>query len=194
MEKIMATIQSNGSSSVTSTSTKNNSGSFITSGTSTGSTKLIAQQSASAQVGVFSSTVYDNSSADKALSGGTFAFNNSRPTAMKTTTTLAGVSKPFLSSGANDTDNKRSIHKLEKIRTRRITTAIRNNKWNQYSGSWDAGFPVNAVDDFWSLATASGSATSTDHAAAPTMSVPGEMTYKLGNPVPVLADYKPKTN
>lgn len=190
----MATIQTDGSSSVTSTSTKNSGGAFTVSGKSPNSTQLTAQQSASEQVGVFGSTVYDNSNADKALSGGTFAFNNSRPTAMKTTSTLAGVSRPFLVSGANDTDNKRSIHKLEKIRTRRITTAIRNNKWNRYTGSWDAGFPVNAVDDFWSLATGSGSATSTDQAAAPTMSVPGELVYKLSNPVPVLADYKEKTN
>lgn len=32
-----------------------------------------------------------------------------------------------------------------------------------------------------------------DHAAAPTRAIPGELVYKLGQPVPVMADYSAKT-
>lgn len=189
----MATVQTDGSSSITSLSTKNNSGTFTNSGTSA-STVLNSQKSSTAPVGVFGSTPYDGNTADKALSGGTFAFNNTKPTAVKTTATLSGVSNAFLLSGANDTNNARSIAKLEKVRTRRTTTAIRNNKWNEYSGKWEAGFPVNEVDLFWNIASATGSATSTDDAANPTQQIPGELVYMIGNPSPILGDYKPKTN
>ncbi len=189
----MATVQTDGSSSVTSSSTKNNSGTFTAAGSST-SAVLASQKSATEIVSAFGSVVYDGSDADKALSAGTFSYNNQKPTGMKVSTTISGTSNTFLRSGANDTNNRRSIHKLEKVRTRRITTAIRNNKWNEYTGEWEAGFPVNAVDNFWDIAAATGVATSTDQAAAPSMSIPGELVYKGGNPNPVLADYKAKTN
>jgi hypothetical protein len=113
---------------------------------------------------------------------------------MKITTSLAGVSNDFLRSGANDTDGAKSINKLEVVRTRRITTAIRNNKWNEYSGEWEAGFPSGAVDNFWDISAGSGVSTSTDQAASPTRSVPGELVYLQGNPVPKLDDYKAKSN
>lgn len=189
----MATVQTNGSSAVTSTSTVNNGGVMTANGTSAANV-LRSQPTAAAQAGVYANVVVDNSDADKALSAGTFAYNNATPTAIKITTTLAGTSNDFLRSGANDTDNARSINKLETIRTLRTTTAIRNNKWNEYSGEWEAGFPTGVVDSFWSISDGSGIATSSDDAAAPTQSVPGELVYLQGNPVPKLDDYKAKTN
>ena len=74
------------------------------------------------------------------------------------------------------------------------STAIRANKWNEYAGTWEAGFPVNAVDNFWDISAGSGVATSTDEAAAPTASVPGELVYLQGSPVPKMDNYKAKTN
>jgi hypothetical protein len=132
--------------------------------------------------GVFGSTVLDNDSADKALSSGTFAYDNESPVAKRLTTELAGgVANTTLLSGAAVPANVRSIHKLETLRTQRITTAIRANKYNRYTGDWDAGFPANAVDSL-----------STDDAATPTRSVPGELTYKTSAPLAVNDDYKPK--
>jgi hypothetical protein len=189
----MATVQTNGSSAVTATSTLNNGG-VMTANGSSGANILRSQSTATAQVGLYSNTVVDNADADKALSAGTFAYNNATPTAMKITTSLAGVSNDFLRSGANDTDGAKSINKLEVVRTRRITTAIRNNKWNEYSGEWEAGFPSGAVDAFWDIGAGSGVSTSTDQAASPTRSVPGELVYLQGNPVPKLDDYKAKSN
>jgi len=132
--------------------------------------------------GVFGSTVLDNSWADEALSAGTFAYNNASPIAKRITDTLAGsVSNDTLLSGAAVPANVRSIHKLETLTTQRITTAIRANKYNRYTGAWDAGFPANAVDSL-----------NTDDAANPTRSVPGELTYKTSAPLAVNDNYKAK--
>lgn len=131
---------------------------------------------------VFASTVLDNGSADEAVSAGTFAYNNVKPVAKRVSTTLSGVSNTVLQSGAAQPGLIRSIHKLETLRTRRLTTALRANKYNRSTGNWDAGYPVVAVD---SLAT--------DTAATPTRAVPGQLTYMLGaNPV-TNNDYKKKT-
>lgn len=133
---------------------------------------------------VFASTVLDNSWADEALSGGTFAYNNKRPVAKRLTTTLSGVSNTVLESGADQPGLIRSIHKLEVLRSRRLTSAIRANKYNRVTGQWSAGYPVVAVDTL-----------ETDTAATPTRDVPGQLTYKLGNPVPVTDnDYHRKTS
>lgn len=132
---------------------------------------------------VFASTVLDNSWADEALAAGTFAYNNTRPVAMRYSTTISGVTNTILRSAADDPTRMRSIHKLETLRTRRFTTAIRSNKYNRYTGAFDGGFPVVATDSL-----------STDTAATPTRSSPGQLTYKLGQPVPVTNnDYKAKT-
>jgi hypothetical protein len=132
---------------------------------------------------VFASTVIDNSWANKAVSGGTFAYGDSNGVGMRYTSSLAGVSNTALRSGANVPSLTRGIHSLVVLRTYRITSAIRANKYNRYTGQFDAGFPVVAVD---SLAT--------DTAATPTRAVPGKLVYKLGQPSPVSTNYKPKTN
>jgi hypothetical protein len=132
---------------------------------------------------VFASTVLDNGFADKALSSGTFAYNDKNGVAMRTTSELAGVANTSLLSGANVPSLTRSIHKLETLRTRRFTTAIRANKYNRYTGTFDSGYPVVATDTL-----------ATDNAASPTRSAPGQLTYKLGGVVPVMNnDYKAKT-
>lgn len=194
----MATAQTNGSATTISqygyiVEANNNHGTMTANGSAT-SNLLDSQPTAAAQAGVYSTVVVDNNSADKALSAGTFAYNNATPTAPKLTTSLAGTSNTFLRSGANDPGSIRSINKLEVVRTRRTTTAIRANKWNEYAGTWESSFPVNTTDNFWDISAGSGVATSTDEAAAPTASVPGELVYLQGNPVPKLDNYKAKTN
>lgn len=190
----MATVQVDGSSAVTRTSTVNNGGTAINVGSS--STILDNRALGANNQTVFGSTVVSNAVvdyADPALSGGTFAYSNNRPTAVKLTTTLAGsVSNTFLRSGASDLGSRRSIHRQEKVRTTRTTTAIRAGYWNIYTGTWSTT-PTTAVDNFWDIANDTTSSTSTDQAATPTRSVPGELTYKLGQPSPVSVDYAAKT-
>lgn len=190
----MATVQKNGSSAVTSTSTVNNGGVMTANGTSA-SNKLRSENTASNPVGVFASTVVSGVNTAKPLSGGTFAYNEQRPVAKKLTSTLAGtVSNTFLRSGAEDPGDLRSINFQTKVRTQRTTTAIRANKWNECLGVWESSYPVNTTDNFFNPATSGSSSTSTDEAAQPTRLVPGELTYLQGNPVPKLDNYKAKTN
>lgn len=173
----MATQQVNGSAA-TASSTKNNGGSVVNGGTTA---ILDSVDLGYSDVGVFGSAVTDGTDADKALSAGTFSYNNQRPVAKRVTTTVSGTSNTFLQSGASKPDNVRSIHKLETVRTRRLTTAIRAGEWNIYAGTFGVD-PTVAVDTF-----------ATDEAATPTRSVPGELTYKTGAPVPVQDNYKAKT-
>lgn len=141
---------------------------------------------------VFASTVLDNSVADKAVSAGTFAFNNQAPISKKVTTSLAGVSNTVLRSAASQPGLIRGIHRQEKVRTRRLTTAIRAGHWNIFSGTFSTT-PTTAVDLFWDNAGNTTSATSTDQAASPTRAAPGELVYKTGKLAPVLDDYDSKT-
>jgi len=174
----MAVAQSNGSA-VTATSTKNDGGVAKHIGTS--SSILDNVSVTNPPVGVFGSTVLDNSYSDKALSGGVFKYDNVRPISKRVTTTLATVSKPVLQSGALVPGNLRLLHKRESYKVSRIATAIRAGYWNMYTGSWTT------------LPTSTTESPGTDEAATPTRSVPGELVYKTGAKVPVQDNYKAKT-
>lgn len=174
----MATVQTDGASAVTATSTVNNAGTMLAHGTSTA---LDSTSPAPVKVGVFGSTPVDNDDADKALSGGTFAHDHVKPITKRVTTELGGVSSDVLDTTGSNPGLVRSIHKLETLRTRRMTTAIRNNKWNEYSGKWDANFPVTAVDTL-----------GTDNAAEPTREVPGTLNFLYGAPTASGVNYSPK--
>jgi hypothetical protein len=183
----MATSQVNGSSL-----TDNGFGSFLeannrngvmrANGTST-SNVLSSVKVVRPIVSSFASTVVDNNSADKAISGGTFAHDHVKPISTLVTSELAGLSNTAIRSPGNDGGNIRSINKLETLRTRRFTTAIRANKYNRFTGAFDSGFPVVATD---SLAS--------DVAATPSRSVPGKITYLRGSKTPYNDSYKAKTN
>ncbi len=172
----MSTQQVNGSA-VTSTSTNNNGGSVVNGGTTT-----VLDNVSLGSAYVMGTLPIDGTDTDKSVSAGDFAYDNARPVAKRYTTALAGVSNTALLSGAAVPGQIRSIHKLEVLTTRRLTTAIRANKYNRYTGAWDSGYPVVAVDSLGN-----------DDAATPTRSVPGELTYKTGALVPVNDDYSPKT-
>jgi hypothetical protein len=173
----MATAQSNGSS-VTATSTKNNGGVAKHIGTSS---ILDNVSVTNPPVGVFGSTVLDNSYSDKALSGGVFKYDNVKPISKRVTTTLATVDKPVLQSGALVPTNLRMLHKRESYKVSQIATAIRAGQWNIYTGTW-ATPPTSTTET-----------PGTDNAANPTRSKPGELVYKTGAPLPVRDDYKAKT-
>lgn len=175
----MATQQVDGSA-VTSSSTNNNHG--VAKNVGSAASVLETSNLGGSNVGVFGSTPVDGDNADKALSGGTFAYNNESPVAKRVSTSLSGVSNTVLRSGAAQPGLVRSIHKLETLRTRRLTTAIRAGYWNIFSGTFSTP-PTVAVD---SLAT--------DNAATPTRSVPGSLVYKTGKLAPVQDVYKAKTN
>lgn len=144
--------------------------------------------------GVFGSTVLDNDDADKALSAGTFAYNNQKPVAKKVTTALSGVTNlnysMVLLSAAGIPNIIQSIHyqKVQTmgynqgVRSRLLTSAIRAGKWNEYSGEFEIGYPAVQVD-LWSE----------DQAALPSRTYPGRLHFKGSSPNPTYADYSKKT-
>lgn len=173
----MATQQVDGSA-VTSTSTKNIGGAVIKGGTTSVLDNVNLGYS---NVGVFGSSVVDGTDTDKALTSGTFSYNNQAPVAKRVTTSLSGVSNTYLQSGAAKPGNIRSIHSVESVRTRRLTTAIRAGNWNIYSGTFSSA-PTVAVDSFGN-----------DDEARVSRSSPGEFAYKTGAYVPVQDEYPEKT-
>jgi hypothetical protein len=100
----------------------------------------------------------------------------------RVTTSLAGVANTVLLTGASNFGNRRSIHQVESVRTRRVATAIRAGYYSIYDGTWSTA-PTLANDiSTWETI-------GTDEAANPTASVPGEIIYKTGKPVPVQGNY-----
>lgn len=182
----MATKQVDGSN-VTGTyhtggsSTNNDRGTIKGNGTVAG-TKFEAVNVTTPVTGIFGSTVVNGSTTDPALSAGTFAYKNNRPVAKKTTTTLSGVSNTVLRSGALVPSQIRKVNKIEVVRTRKEVTAIRANKYNVVTNTWEAGYPVVTTENLGA-----------DDAASPTSSVPGSLVYSMGKNT-VSKNYSSKTS
>jgi hypothetical protein len=174
----MATVQVNGSA-VTSSSTNNNNGTAINVGSS--STVLENRSLGATNVGVFASVVYDGDDADKVISAGTFAHDHARGIIRRVTTEIAGQTDNTLRSGALVPSLVQGINKIEAVSTVKTASGIRANKFNRFDGTWAAGYPQTSTDSFGN-----------DDAARASRSAPGEFVYKLGQKVPVLADYSAK--
>ena len=188
----MVTVQVNGSAL-----TNNGFGSFLEASNNHGTMKANGTVTSNVvesvttpdpKVGVFASTVIDDGTtavdyAGKAVSAGTFAYNNTKPLSSLITTVIAGVSNDAIKTPGNDGDEIRSINKVENNASDLFTTALRANKYNRTTGEWDAGYPALTTISF-----------SADDAAAPTAAVPGELTYMKGSKVPFNDNYKAKTN
>ena len=141
--------------------------------------------------GVFGSSVVDTNDIDKVYSSGTLAYNNPGPISKRVTANINGSTNTFLLSGALVPSLIHSIHYqkvkngsnyVQGIRTRRFTSAIREGKWNNYTGKFESGYPVVGVDVF-----------ADDNAALPTRSVPGNLTFISSGSNVVNAAYKEKT-
>lgn len=191
----MATQQINGSP-VTSTSTKNYGGIVKTNGES--SAPVSVKNVVLENVNVFGSVVVEGVESGKALSSGTFAFNNQKPIAMKISQELSGVPNNFLLSGANNVKDIRSIQYqqvkdgsvlIDGVRTTQTTRAIREGRWDIYTAKFDAGYPQVSVDTFEGIDGVSG-----DEAAKVNRLNPGTIVYKLSKGIPVSENYHKKTN
>lgn len=176
--KNMATAQVDGSS-VTASSTRNVGGAVMHGGTTT----LLDNVSlGNTNGGPTGTGPVDSTTTNKALSAGTFAYNNQSPIAKRLTETISGVSNATLQSGAAQPGLVRSIHKLEVVRTRRLTTAIRAGYWNIYSGVFSPA-PTVATDTF-----------AADDAATVSRSAPGELVFlSSGAKLDRVHDYAAKT-
>ena len=188
----MATVQVNGSSLTGNgygsfLEAKNSHGTMKANGTAT-SNVVESVTTPSPVVDAFGSKVVEDTVtikdyAGKAVSGGVFAHNHVKPISSLITDELAGVANNNIKTPGNDGDVIRSINKLEVLRTRKLTSAVRENKYNRYTNEFDAGYPQVSVDTL-----------ATDNAATPTASVPGELTYMSGAKTPYNDNYKAKTS
>lgn len=191
----MSTQQINGSS-VTKNSTKNNAGVVSSLGGNVSGTftpiKVTSDHS-----GVFASTIVDNDNIDPALQGGTFAKQNKQPITFKVTKDLAGEETNAMSTSADDVQNARSINRqlindsgsyTDGVRTSLTTSAIRNGKFDIYSGKFDNGYPLSSLDAFTGADSASG-----DKAATVNRQEPGTLVYKTTKGSPITQSYDEKT-
>lgn len=120
---------------------------------------------------VFGSTVINGNNTYPAVEA-VFAKNTQRP-----------LGKVLTQTVANEPSLTRSIHKIEVYRTRKLTSAIREGRWNNYSGTFDVGYPLNVVDTV-----------ATDNAANPTRSNPGSLVFTPSSGSPVVENYKAKNS
>lgn len=188
----MATAQINGSGLTSNgygsfTEANNAHGTIKANGTAT-SNVVESVRTYRPTVDTFASTVIEDSVtsvdyAGKAVSGGTFAHNHTKPISSLITDELAGVSTNAIKTPGNDGDTIRSINKVENNKSVLFTKALRANKYNRYTNTWDAGYPSGVTISF-----------SSDDAANPTSSVPGELTYLRGSVTPYNDNYKAKTS
>ncbi len=121
----------------------------------------------------------------------------------RVTTTLAGLSNTFLRSGAADLSSRRSIHKLETVRTHYVATALRAGQWSIVSGvfssalvtSEDAQTPstTNQFNAFDQQAGRGATSGILDSAANPSQATPGELIIHHGSGLPLNVDYQPRT-
>ena len=132
---------------------------------------------------MYGSVVNDDDYADKAVSAGTFRYNNQRPIAIRLTSSLSGVENTVLLTGADVPEQLRSINKRESFKVVKTATGIRENKYNRYSNTWANGYPQTGTEN-----------PGNDVAATPTRSAPGDLVFRTGAKLPVTTqDYKPKT-
>lgn len=118
------------------------------------------------------------------LAAGNFASMTEGSYVMKrVTTSLAGVSNTFLRSGASDTSSRRSIHKVETVRTWLTASSIRAGDWNIFTGSFSSA--VSTSEDSSDFGV--------DDAAVPSGAVPGELVYHYGSGAPLMANYPSRT-
>lgn len=178
----MATVQVDGSTPVTSTSTVNNGGVSKTSSLRT--TTYTAMKTISGpveDVGVGSNVVVDGTDADKAVSGDTFANFTDTPSSPLLTSTLNGGAPGDIANPAYIKTN----------RVRRDTLAQRGGQWDEVNGVWASGYPVVNADD-WVSPTGGASASQTDKAGTADRADQGAVVY-LTKPVPTATNYDAKT-
>jgi hypothetical protein len=166
------------------TGTKNNGGVAV----NVGSSKLLSNRTLGATEAATGSVVVDGTDTNKALSAGTFAYNDQKPVAKRLSTTLATVSNTTLLSGALVPSQIKSVNSINSVITNKFTTAVRAGYFNIYNGK----FVNTNTGGAYSVPSATDTFP-TDNAANPTRSSPGSLRYGIGSRTPVSGSYKAKT-
>jgi len=182
----MANNQVTSNTLSTATSTDNNGSAVFGLGADENNAKNVAHGRTES---VFASTVIDGDTADKAVSGGTFAFDNQRGVIRRVTTEVAGgVSAPAALQSAASDINRSKFHSIESQKYSNIGSGIRAGNWNVYSGVFDPALVATSGD----FHNAEAGNAVIDEAVNVSRSNPGQLVYKTGAKVPVLDDYEAK--
>lgn len=134
----------------------------------------------------FGSQVVFGVNTQSALPIGNFAFNNKRPIVKGSTTSINGNSFSSSALAVSSTGNANtgltsSIHPVQYIRTRLVSTAMRENRFNEVSGKFEPGYPDVQLDNLL-----------LDVAASPTRNNPGRIHFAHGRRL-ISTSYRPKT-
>ena len=204
----MAIVQSDGSTAVTSTSSKNNAGIIRHAGTidSTQGAPGFTSKSLgtlSNASNVHGSTVASGTDATRAVTGDdpTFGMNKAdaqirmvgqvnydSTSSNRNAFTVAGESKTVMRGGASDFGQRRNVHSIETVRTFHYAQAVRDGLWNEYGipgqlNNWESAPTANA-SGLWDNAAGTVAAADDDHAAKSTLGRPdqtgGEIAFHHG--------------
>lgn len=134
----------------------------------------------------------------KAVSAGTLAFTaNATQWIVRggnVTTTIGGVANTVLAGGGCDYDGKLATN--DDIYQLTTTRKLGNGTFDFYarpSTDITPNYTKGAgAGDLVEYVQVDGTTAATDDAATPTRSVPGELTYRFGGPLPKQDDYKAK--
>lgn len=130
--------------------------------------------------GVFGSTVLDNAVANKALTSGTFAYDNNKGLIRRVTAYISGVYNKVLVNTANSGYNT-AIHSNTTSYTAKVRSGLEAGKFNEVTGEWEAGYPQNSVDSF-----------GTDNAAAVSRADQDSLTYMVNGKTATTTGYAPR--
>lgn len=171
---------------VSAKSVVNNGGSVVNGGTDFDFHPVLTSRrtAANTNLGVFGSTVVQGTDVTTSTSSPYFAEVNE---VLAERVKASNINNALL-SGAADPVHRRSIHRLEAVRTTLWSTAYRADKFSWYTGRFVAGYPQVSVDD--AMVVSGG--VYQDKAADPTRSLPGQLVYRTGAKVPVTSNYSAK--
>ena len=180
------TKQADGSSAVTSTSTRNNRG-VIATGATISNTLFTKFQPVNFSVSGLGIGTYpiDGAVTDKALSAGTFAYNSSG-VIVKVTTRLGNTSNSVMQSGCDIPDQVQAINQFRSGTYR----SYRYADFNMLTGTFSVA-PSGQTDGLAFNSGVSTNSGSTDEAANPSRTIPGEYVYLIGSGV-VYGNYPAK--
>ena len=133
----------------------------------------------------------------------TTAFNlNGSGTAvmMIASSEIGDIPNTVLMGGASNSANAAFTPLQEAVmRVSYYKSSVVNNKWNEFRGVWELGYPESATSGAWIIvASADQAATmrtsATDSGVNVTQDRPGQLVYSYGNPTPQQAEYAPRYN
>ena len=163
---------------------KNNGGVAV----NVGSSKVLSSRKLGATEAATGSVVIDGTDTNKALSAGTFAYNDQKPVAKRLTTKLATVSNSTLLSGALVPSQIKSVNSINSVITNKFATAVRAGYFNIYNGK----FVNTNTGGAYSVPSATDTFP-TDSAATVSRANPGKLRFLIGSKVPTAANYSTKT-